>query len=181
MRHQAVCPRCQGQGVVSRKVCPECGGSGEITHTESHKVKIPAGVIEGQRLRIPGRGASGVGQGPAGDLYLQVRLARHPDFEVDRDNLLYEIDFAPWEAVLGTEVAVPSLEGPVNIRIPPGTQTGQRLRVRGRGLGKQGQRGDLLVVVRIQVPEKVGESEKRLWEKLAHESDFQPREAATHA
>ncbi len=177
VRHEAPCPQCQGQGTWSRRVCPECGGRGSTTRQESHKVKIPAGVLEGQRLRIPGRGEAGAGNGPAGDLYLRVRLARHPDFEWENGNLYYELDLAPWEAVLGTEVAVPSLEGRVNIRIPAGAQAGQRLRVRGRGLGKEGQRGDLFVVTRIQTPEQVTESERKLWEKLARESEFRPRES----
>jgi curved DNA-binding protein len=176
--YETVCSRCHGTGVVSRQACPQCGGSGQTTRHESHKVKIPAGVMEGQRLRIPGRGGTGSGDGEAGDLYLRVRFAKHPDFEVEGENLYYDLDLAPWEAVLGTEVPVPTLDGRVNIRIPPGTQSGQRLRVRGRGLGKPGQRGDLFVIARVQVPDRVGESEKHLWEKLARESRFHPRETA---
>jgi curved DNA-binding protein len=179
VRHDDLCSKCQGQGIRSRRTCPECGGTGRTAHTETHKVKIPAGVMDGQRLRIPGRGGAAFGRGEAGDLYLRVRFARHPDFEVDHGNLLYELDLAPWEAVLGTEASVPSLDGPVNIRIPPGTQGGQRLRVRGRGLGREGQRGDLLVATRIQLPGEVSPTEKSLWEKLARESRFHPREAAS--
>lgn len=134
--------------------------------TETHQVKIPAGITEGQRLRIPGRGENG------GDLYLRVRLARHPDFEVDGHNLIHELEIAPWEAVLGAEISVPTLDGRVSIKIPPGTASGQKLRVRGRGLGKS---GDLLVVAKIVVPDKVTEAQKKLWEQLAHESKFNPR------
>jgi curved DNA-binding protein len=101
-------------------------------------VKVPAGVTEGQRLRIAGRGQAGVGGGAAGDLYLRVRLARHPDFEVEDHNLIYEAEVAPWEAVLGANISVPTLNGPVSIKIPPGTQNGQKLRVRGRGLPQRG-------------------------------------------
>jgi DnaJ-class molecular chaperone len=175
VRYDAICGQCQGQGRWSRQVCPECGGAGQVARTESHKVKIPAGVLEGQRLRLAGRGGAGTGAGEAGDLYLRVKLAKHPDFEVDRGNLFYELDLAPWEAVLGTEVSVPTLEGRVAIRVPPGTQAGHRLRVRGRGLGKPGERGDLFVEARLQVPEQVSPSDKRLWEQLARESRFQPR------
>jgi curved DNA-binding protein len=178
VRSNAVCGQCHGQGAWGRGVCPDCGGQGQVPRTESHKVKIPAGVMAGQRLRIPGRGGAGAGQGEAGDLYLRVRFGRHPDFEVDQGNLFYELELAPWEAVLGTEVPVPTLTGHLNIRIPPGTQSGRRLRVRGHGLGKEGQRGDLFVVARIQVPETVSEPEKRLWEKLGRESTFHPREPA---
>ncbi len=136
-------------------------------HTDSHQVKIPAGIAEGQKLRLSGRGESG------GDLYLRVRLAKHPDFEVDGHNLVYELELAPWEAALGTEIAVPTLDGRVNIKIPAGTASGQKLRVRGRGLGKA---GDLLVTTRIVVPHKISDAQKKLWEQLARESKFNPRD-----
>jgi len=149
---------------------------GRSVKTETHQVKIPAGVTEGQRLRIAGRGEAGSGGGAAGDLYLRVRLARHPDFEVEDHNLLYEAELAPWEAVLGTNLSVPALDGRVNIKIPAGTQSGQKLRVRGRGLpSRAGGHGDLMVVTKIVVPAKVSDTEKKLWEQLARESKFNPR------
>ena len=149
---------------------------GEV-RTKTFQVKIPAGVGEGQRLRIAGRGEAGAGGGSAGDLFLRVRIARHPDFEVDVHNLIYEADVAPWEAVLGANLSVPTLEGRVNIRIPPGTQNGQKLRVRGRGLpDREGAHGDLIVVVRIVVPQQVSDEERKLWEKLATDSHFKPRD-----
>ena len=135
--------------------------------TDSHQVKIPAGITEGQKLRIAGRGESG------GDLYLRVRLAKHPDFEVDGHNLIYELELAPWEAALGAEISVPTLDGKVNIKIPTGTASGQKLRVRGRGLGKS---GDLLVTTKIVVPDKISDAQKKLWEQLARESKFNPRD-----
>jgi len=139
---------------------------------ESHQVKIPAGVTEGQRLRIAGRGEHGSGGGQSGDLYLRVRLAKHPDFEVDGHNLVYEAELAPWESVLGTEISVPTLDGHVHIKIPAGTQTGQKLRVRDHGLGKK---GDLYVVTKVVVPSKISDDEKKLWEQLKSESKFNPR------
>jgi len=175
VRFPEPCPQCQGAGGWRQQACAECGGSGEVARTETHKVKIPAGVTEGQRLRVPGRGASGHG-GPSGDLYLRVRLAKHPEFEVQNDNLFHEVDLAPWEAVLGANITVPTLEGTVDIRIPPGTQSGARLRVRGRGLGREGHRGDLFVVPRVQVPAQLTARERRLWEELARESSFKPRD-----
>lgn len=135
--------------------------------TDSHQVKIPAGITEGQKLRIAGRGESG------GDLYLRVRLAKHPDFEVDGHNLIHELEIAPWEAALGAEIFVPTLDGKVNIKIPAGTASGQKLRVRGRGLGKT---GDLLVATKIVVPGKISDGQKKLWEQLARESKFNPRD-----
>jgi len=135
--------------------------------TETYQVRIPPGVKEGQKLRLAGRGEGG------GDLYLRVRLARHPDFEVDGHNLIYEAELAPWEAVLGAEISVPTLAGRVNIKIPPGTQGGQKLRVRGRGLPSD---GDLIVVAQVVLPAKLTDAEKKLWQQLAKESRFAPRE-----
>jgi curved DNA-binding protein len=142
------------------------------SRNENHQVKIPAGVTEGQRLRIAGRGEHGSGGGQSGDLYLRVRLAKNPDFEVDGHNLIYEAEVTPWEAVLGSEISVPTLNGHVQIKIPAGTQSGQKLRVRDRGLGGK---GDLYVVTKICVPTQVSDSEKKLWEQLKKESQFNPR------
>ena len=147
--------------------------SGRTVKAETYQVKIPPGVTEGQRLRVAGRGEAGSGGGAAGDLYLRVRLARHPDFDVDGQDLIYEAELAPWEAVLGTELSVPTLTGRVNIKIPAGTQSGQKLRVRGRGLGQE---GDLFVVTKIVVPEKISDAQKKMWEQLARESKFNPRD-----
>lgn len=146
-----------------------------VTHgdrRESHQVRIPAGISEGQKLRLAGRGGSGSGGGESGDLFLRVRFAKHPDFDVEGHNLIYELELAPWEAALGAEIPVPTLESRVNIKIPAGTSSGQKLRVRGRGLGKD---GDLLVVAKIVVPHKIPDAQKKLWEQLAHESKFNPR------
>jgi len=175
LRRGVACDQCGGSGAVGRKSCSRCGGSGQIVKTESHQVKIPAGVTEGQRLRVGGKGESGAGGGACGDLYLTIRLAGHPDFRVEGDNLSHDLELAPWEAVLGAHVSVPTLEGAVSIKIPPGTQTGQKLRVRGRGLGKEGARGDLFVVARVEVPEKISDHERKLWEQIASESGFRPR------
>ena len=141
--------------------------------SETHQVKIPAGIEEGQRLRITGRGEPGAGG--AGDLYLRVRLGRHPDFEVRGQELMHERVVAPWDAVLGANVRVPSLSGSVNIKIPPGTQNGQKLRLRGRGLpDRQGGHGDLIVVIGVELPKSLNDGERRLWEQLQRESSFRP-------
>jgi curved DNA-binding protein len=176
VRRNSVCPACHGAGVTGRHTCPNCGGTGQAAVTHNYKVKIPAGVRDGQRLRVSGQGEPGFGGGPPGDLYLRVRLASHPDFRVVGSDLYYDLDLAPWEAALGTNVSVPTLAEPVNIKIPPGTQTGQRLRVRGRGLpGRENEHGDLYAVPRIQMPPKITEREKELWEQLAQASSFDPR------
>jgi curved DNA-binding protein len=177
VRHAVACGQCRGTGERNRRACTACGGTGQVVKTETYQVKIPAGVTEGQRLRLAGRGEAGLGGGAAGDLYLRVRLARHPDFEVEGHNLIHEAEIAPWEAVLGANISVPTLDGKVSIKVPPGTQNGQKMRVRGRGLPQRGGgSGDLIVETRVEVPQRVTESERKLWEQLARESRFNPRQ-----
>jgi curved DNA-binding protein len=136
--------------------------------TETYQVKIPRGVREGQRIRLAGQGEAGEGGGKSGDLFLRVRLARHPDFSVEGSDLVHEVKIAPWQAALGDQIIVPTLEGNARLKLPPGTQGGQRFRLRARGLpGVSGQRGDLYVVVQISVPKKLSEPEREIWEQLA--------------
>lgn len=152
------------------------------TETKTLRVRIPAGVREGQTIRAPGQGEPGSGGAGDGDLLLRVRLAKHPEFRVEAADLYYELELAPWEAVLGTTVAVPTLEGSTSVRVPAGTSPGQKLRLRQRGLpvGKD-LRGDLYVVVAIQIPKGLGAEEKALWEELARKSRFNPRAHASDA
>jgi len=136
--------------------------------TETYQVKIPRGVREGQRIRLAGQGEAGERGGKSGDLFLRVRLARHPDFSVEGSDLIHEVKIAPWQAVLGDSLTVPTLEGNARLKLPPGTQGGQRFRLRERGLpGVSGQRGDLYVVAQIQLPKKLTERERELWQQLA--------------
>ena len=144
--------------------------------TQSFQVRIPAGVTDGKRIRVPGQGEPGAG-GAAGDLYLRVRHAAHPDFHTEAADLFYELDLAPWEAVLGADLTVPTLDGPIKLRIPPGSENGQQLRVRGRGLpkGKTGGRGDFHATLNVHLPANPGDEERALWEKLRAVSNFNPR------
>ncbi len=136
--------------------------------TETYQVKIPRGVREGQRIRLAGQGEAGERGGKSGDLFLRVRLARHPDFSVEGSDLVHEVKIAPWQATLGDQLIVPTLEGSARLKLPPGTQGGQRFRLPGRGLpGVSGQRGDLYVVAQISVPKKLSEREREIWEQLA--------------
>ena len=156
----------------NREVTLQRGG-GKV---ETYRVRVPAGVREGQRIRLAGRGEAGAMGGEAGDLYLRVRLARHPDLRVEGSDLVTDVEVAPWEAVLGASVPVGTLEGEVRLKIPPGSGAGKKLRLRGQGLPREdGVRGDLYVVLQVQVPEQVDAAEKKLWEGMAERSRWQPR------
>jgi len=146
--------------------------------THSFQVRIPSGAMEGRRIRVPGKGEPGAGGAPAGDLYLRVRYAAHPDFRAQGADLYHDVDLAPWEAVLGTTVVAPSFDGAIKVHIPPATNPGAQFRVRGHGLpkGGGGERGDLYVVTSIQVPPRLTEKERTLWEELSRTSRFDPRE-----
>ena len=135
---------------------------------ETYQVKIPRGVHEGQRIRLAGQGEAGAGGGKSGDLFLRVRLARHPDFTIEGSDLIHEVRIEAAQAVLGGELQVPTLEGNARLKLPPGTQPGQRFRLRAHGLPTAGgTRGDLFVVPQIQIPKKLSDRERELWEQLA--------------
>lgn len=135
---------------------------------ETYQVKIPRGVHEAQRIRLAGQGEAGAGGGKSGDLFLRVRMARHPDFSVEGSDLVHEAELAPWQAALGGEIEVPTLEGTARLKIPAGTQGGQRFRLRERGLPTaSGTRGNLYVVTQIRVPKKLSEREREIWQQLA--------------
>ncbi|HTU88102.1 MAG TPA: DnaJ C-terminal domain-containing protein [Solirubrobacteraceae bacterium] len=142
----------------------------------SVEVNIPAGVREGQRIRLAGQGGAGRDGGPAGDLYLLVQFKPHSRFRRQGDDLLVDVQVAPWEAALGATVPVPTLTGDAQVKIPAGSSSGRRLRLRGRGLPRRdGERGNLYAVVQITVPKHLSDEERELFEKLAAASQFDPR------
>lgn len=147
------------------------------TKTQTLKVRIPAGAIDGSRIRVKGHGQKGVGGGESGDLFLRIRHAAHPDFSTKDADVYFELGVAPWEAVLGAETVVHTLDGDIKLRIPDGAENGQKMRVRGRGLpkGKSGERGDFYVVVDLRLPTELSTEERALWEKLRDTSSFKAR------
>jgi len=150
---------------------------GSTPRENTYQVKIPAGVREGQRIRLAGQGTPGMGGGPAGDLYLRVHFARHPDFRVQESDLYFDLEVAPWEAVLGAKIKVKTLDGTALLTLPPGTAGDGKLRLRGRGLPREGgERGDFYAVVKLQTPPAGSPEERALWEKLAAQSKFSPRD-----
>lgn len=163
-------------GALRKVTLRRPGSAGQTDRTDTYQVRIPAGVREGQRIRLAGQGGAGESGGAAGDLYLRVRLARHPDFSVRAADLYCDIDLAPWEAVLGVKAKIPTLDGLTSLRVPPGTAAGSQLRLRGLGLPRENHtRGDIYATVRIKTPGSVSAEEHVLWEQLARLSPFKPR------
>ena len=151
------CKECRGRGLIADDPCPSCSGSGRAMSTRTIQARIPAGVKDGQRIRLKAKGAPGERGGPAGDLYVHVHVKPHPIFGRSADNLTITVPITFPEAVLGAEIKVPTHHGvPVTVRIPPGTPNGRTLRVRGRGTRRSdGTNGDLLVTVEVAVPQNV--------------------------
>ncbi|WP_263142378.1 curved DNA-binding protein [Pseudomonas sp. RIT-PI-AD] len=143
--------------------------------TRTLNLKIPAGVLDGERIRLKGQGAPGSAEGPAGDLYLTLRLVPHPLFDVEAHNLILTVPLAPWEAALGAKIAVPTLHGRINLSIPPDSQSGQRLRIKGKGLPTRDGHGDLFALLKVVMPDKTPEDARDLWRELAQRTPFDPR------
>jgi curved DNA-binding protein len=142
----------------------------------SYQVDIPAGVREGQRIRLAGQGGQGAGGGAPGDLFLRVQVKPHPRFRLEGRDLHVDLPVTPWEAALGAEADVPTLEGSARVRVPAGSSSGRRLRLRGQGFpGPRGGHGDLYATVRIMVPKHLSDRERELFEQLGAESSFDPR------
>lgn len=135
------------------------------------QVKIPAGILEGQRIRLPGQGSPGLGGGPPGDLYLKVRFKPHPYFRVKGKDIELDLPITPWEAALGATIQVPTLGGKVEVTIPPGSQTDQKLRLRGKGLAG----GDQYLILKIYTPPATTEEARRLYEEMREKMPFNPR------
>ncbi len=175
-----VCPDCGGRGTLFDTPCPVCRGTGTEQKVRSVKVRIPPGVEGGQRIRVKGRGAPGQGMAPPGDLYVVVHVAHHPVFGRSGRNLTITVPITFPEAALGTKITVPTLDGKVTLKVPPGTSSGKMLRVRGRGVpggsGRNGSKpGDLLVKVEIVVPTELNDEQRAAVESLAAVTEAAPR------
>ena len=172
------CPRCHGNGTVIEDPCPRCGGSGRERRTKRYTVKIPAGVKDGTRIRLKGKGEAGFAGGEAGDLYVVTRVQPSKLYERRGDDLVVDVPVTFSEAALGATVEVPTPDGPVSVKVKPGTQDGTLLRVKGKGAPKlKGSgRGDLLARVKVEVPKKLNKRERELLEELGRGSR-DPREA----
>jgi molecular chaperone DnaJ len=172
----APCQNCRGQGYLIDEPCPTCRGTGTERKARQVKVRVPAGVKDGQRIRLAGRGGPGRNGGPNGDLFVVVKVAQHPIFGRRGDDLTVTVPITFPEAALGAEVAVPTLDGgPVTIKVPAGTRNGRTFRVKGKGLATPKRTGDLLATVEIAIPSKLSKEERRAVEALAAASSQSPR------
>jgi molecular chaperone DnaJ len=170
------CPECAGRGYLIDEPCPTCRGTGIEHRPREVKVRIPAGVGDGQRIRLRGRGGPGRNGGPAGDLYVTVRVKPHPLFGRRGNDLTITVPITFPEAALGADVAVPTLDGgSVKVRIPAGTRSGRTFRVRGKGVSARRKTGDMLVTVEVAVPQKLSAEERRAVEALAAANGASPR------
>ncbi|MFB3814006.1 MAG: DnaJ C-terminal domain-containing protein [Terriglobales bacterium] len=177
MRFNIRCPRCNGTG-KAQNVCPKCYGSGVVSRVESFQIRIKAGTRDRQRIRLAGKGNAGQFGGPPGDLYIIVRIEQHPVFRREGDDIYLTVPVSVTEAAMGAKIEVPTIDGRTLLKIPPGTQSGQKLRLREKGVKsatKEGTRGDEIVEVKITVPRPESEEMRDLLRKLANLTREDPR------
>jgi molecular chaperone DnaJ len=177
MRFNTVCPACGGSG-KARHPCETCSGEGLVSRTEPLTVRIKAGTRDGQRIRLAGKGNAGRLGGPPGDLYIIIRIGEHPVFRREGDNIFVTVPVSATEAALGAKIEVPTIDGRALLKIPPGTQSGQKLRLREKGVpsaAKEGVRGDEIVEVKITVPMPRDERTKEILRELAKLNPEDPR------
>jgi molecular chaperone DnaJ len=172
------CPRCQGNGTIVEHPCKRCRGVGRERTTKRYSVKIPAGVRNGTRIRLKGKGEAGRASGPSGDLYVVVEVEPSPLYERRGSDLVLDVPVTYAEAALGARVEIPTPEGPVSLKVPAGTESGKLLRVKGRGAPrlKGSGRGDLLARVKVTVPKKLTKAEREALEGYSKVSREQPRQ-----
>lgn len=181
MQTTTQCPNCQGSGSIVVEPCTKCRGEGRTLEEETIDLEIPAGVEDGMQLSMRNRGNAGIKGGPSGDLIIAIEVKPHPELKRDGNNLIYELHIGFPDAAIGTSVDIPSLSGPVKIKIPPGTPSGKIFRLNGKGLpsiqayGK----GDQLIYVNIWTPKKLTDEEKNLLEKLKDSPNFKPQPSKT--
>ena len=178
MKFNVTCPRCGGTG-KNRTICPVCHGEGRVERSESLKVRIKPGTRDGQRIRLPGRGNAGTMGAPAGDLYIIVRVGEHPVFKREGDDIYLTVPVSFTEAALGAKVEVPTIDGRALLRIPPGTQCGQKLRLREKGVPSavtEGKRGDEIVEIETVTPKIADERSKEILRELAKLNPEDPRQ-----
>ncbi|HBO83408.1 MAG: molecular chaperone DnaJ [Deltaproteobacteria bacterium GWC2_42_11] len=163
------CHTCKGEGRVIKDPCSECGGSGRVRINQTLSVKVPAGVETGTRLRLSGEGEAGFHGGESGDLYVVINVKPHPIFARQNDDIIFNVPVSFTHAALGADIDVPSLDGKIKLKIPAGTQSGKAFRLKGKGIASlhTGRRGDMNVIINVEVPAKLNQRQKELLEEFA--------------
>ncbi len=176
MQTASTCPNCGGTGKIIKNKCSHCHGDGIVKGEEVIEIDIPAGVSEGMQLTLRGKGGAGPHNGVNGDLYVLIEEEKHPEFERDGSNLIYNLFISVPQAILGTEAEVPTVSGKVRVKIAPGTQSGKILRLRGKGLPNVNSygSGDLLVYVNVWIPKRVSKDEEKMLQNLSKSESFKP-------
>ena len=166
---KTTCPYCKGIGTVYERTCQECRGKGKVTNRKTITVSIPAGIDNENRLRISGKGEAGTNGGPNGDLYIEFTVKEHEFYKRDEDDIYVELPLTITEAILGTKKDVPTLYGMVELTIPPATQNGEKMRLRGKGIENVNtkKKGNMYVITKVIIPEKLTRTQKDLIEKLS--------------
>ena len=174
--HSTECPNCKGRKFINGSLCHVCNGSGEKNEHRKITVKIPKNVKNGTKLRVANEGCSGQNGGKNGDLYVKIKIEPSSKISFDGNNIIYNVPINPFEAVIGGSISIPVFEGCLNLKIPPGTHSGQKFRLSGQGLKQNGKSGDMIVVVHIEIPSSLSDDEIRLYEKLKKISSQNIRE-----
>lgn len=176
LREPKTCPTCQGSGAVRGRPCTTCQGTGMTAESKTIEVRIPAGVQDGTRVRVAGKGQPGVHGGKRGDLYLHVTIPSDPIFRRQGSDLHVTLPVYPWEATLGADVTAPTLTEPVKVKVPPGSKANGKLRLKGKGLpSATGGPGDLFLTLQIVLPAGLSENERMLYEQLSQQRHPDPR------
>ena len=181
LREPQACSSCHGHGMVRGRPCGTCQGTGRVTEHKTIEVRIPAGVQDGTRVRVAGKGQLGSDGGKRGDLYLQVSIATDPIFRRQGSDLHVALPIYPWEAILGADVTAPTLTEPVKVKVPPGSKADAKLRLKGKGLpSATGGAGDLFLTLQIVMPTMATEEERILYERLSKQRHPDPRAELLH-
>ena len=166
---KTTCPYCKGSGTTFEKTCSECHGQGKVTNRKTITITVPAGIDSENRLRVAGKGGAGINGGPSGDLYIEFTVRAHEYYQRVDDDIYIELPLTITEAVLGTKKEVPTIYGNVDLTIPAGTQNGEKMRLRGKGIENVStkRKGDMYVITKVVIPEKIDRNQKKLFEELS--------------
>lgn len=174
--HASTCPHCKGRKFINGAECPVCNSSGEKVEHKKITVKIPAGIKNGTKLRIANEGQRGINGGKNGNLYITVKIQTNSRMNFENNDIIYNVPITPYEAALGATISIPSYDGNISLKIPPKTNSGQKFRLAGQGIKKNGKTGDMIVVVNIEFSSSLSDDEIRLYEKLKKMSSKDIRE-----